>query len=231
MKIIEINTFIEYHEVIQEFSSTNYLFRGQQNFDWKLIPKIGRDDFAKTVPAYFKEDFILRGWLRYSEQLTVNKPKDTWDELTLAQHHGLATRLLDWTKNPLVALFFATCDFKENINGSVYIMDFNNETLMTDKFGPFESEVSGVFYPRGLSARVINQRGVFSLSHKPKISLEKLLPKYEIVKLKILGNSKKELQRQLEVYGINEFSIYQDLDNLSNYLNRFIINKELDIIE
>ncbi|NRT11779.1 hypothetical protein HNQ00_001404 [Flavobacterium sp. 14A] len=37
--------------------------------------------------------------------------------------------------------------------------------------------------------------------------------------------------RNLEQYGVNEFSIYQDLDNLSNYLNRFIISRELDIMD
>lgn len=230
MKIIDINSFIEFHKVIQDFSSANFLFRGQQNFVWTLTPKIGRNDFAISVPNYFKEDFILNGWLRYSEQLIKNKPKDRWDELTIAQHYGLATRLLDWTKNPLVALYFATCDFDNNIDASVFIMDFKNETIKTEEFGPFDIHGSGVFYPKGLSARVINQRGVFTLSHKPKESLENLLPNYEFFKLRIDGKSKKDLQKQLEQYGVNEFSIFQDLDNLSNYLNRFIINKELDQI-
>ncbi len=234
MKIKSINSFIEFHNIIQDFSTAEYLFRGQQNFDWGLIPKIGREGFEKVVPSCFQEVTILNAWLRYSEQLIVNKPKDRWDELTLAQHYGLATRLLDWTRNPLVALFFATCDFDENIDGSVFIMKFNKNILKTENYGPFDTKESGLFYPKGLSARVINQRGVFSLSHKPRESLEKLLPKLKFTKIKIVGKSKRKLQEQLELYGINEFSIYQDLDNLSNYLNRFIINNKqqsLDIIQ
>lgn len=234
MKTKNINSFIEFHNIMQDFSTANYLFRGQENFAWELIPKIGRNEFKKVVPSSFKEDTILDAWVRYSEQFIKNKPRDRWDELTLAQHYGLATRLIDWTKNPLVALFFATCDFDESIDGSVFIMDFNNTTLDTKKHEPFDINESGVFYPKGLSARVINQRGIFTLSHKPKKRLDKLLPEFEFIKIKIKGESKKELQKQLELYDINEFSIYQDLDNLSNYLNRFVINNKgqaLDIIK
>lgn len=226
MKVESVNSFIEFHNIIQDFSTANYLFRGQQNIAWDLTPKIGREDFKKNVPSFFEEDTILKAWLRYSEQLIVNKPKDRWDELTFAQHYGLATRLLDWTKNPLVALFFATGDFNNITDGSVFIMNFKNKTLKTGEYEPFKIKKSGVFYPKGLSARVINQRGVFTLSHKPKISLEQLRPDFEFIKINIRGESKKEIQKQLELYGINEFSIYQDLDNLSNYLNRFIINNK-----
>ena len=231
MKKITVKNFIEFHNTIEKYSSSSYIFRGQENYEWDLLPKIARKEFARIVPSYFKEEFILRAWLRYSNQLLTKHPTDKWDELTLAQHYGLATRLLDWTKNPLVALFFATFDFNQSVDSAVFILDFKNETLIREGFTPFDNETSGVFYPRGLSARVINQRGVFTLSHEPQKSLEKLLPKYDFVKIKIKGSAKKQIQRNLEQYGINEFSIYQDLDNLSNYLNRFIINKELDQID
>lgn len=228
MDIIDIGSFIEYHNVVEKFSSSNYLFRGQEYFDWELIPKIGRANFSNTVPSHFDEEFILRAWVRYSHQLNNSNPIDKWDELTLAQHHGLATRLLDWSKNPLVALFFATFDFNEENDSAVFILDFQNKILRTNDYSPFETERSGVFYPRGVSARVINQRGIFTISHNPKEPLEKLLKRFKFIKLRISGRAKKGIQRNLEHYGINEFSIYQDLDNLSNYLNRFVVNKEID---
>jgi hypothetical protein len=231
MKELEANTFIDFHEIVNDFSGTNYLFRGQQDYEWELIPKIGRPEFSKTVPSYFNEEFILRSWLRYSNQLLQNKPINRWDELTLAQHHGLATRLLDWTKNPLVALFFATCDFNSSVDSSIFILDFKNLVIQTDEFDPFEITNSGVFYPSGLVSRVINQRGVFTISHKPETKLDTLLNRYDFVKVKIPGTAKRQVQHTLERYGINEFSIFQDLDNLSNYLNRFIINKELENLE
>ncbi len=227
MKIIDINNFIDYHNIIDKYSGTNFLFRGQVDFDWELIPKIGRKEFNKTVPATIPEYQILNSWLRYSLPLISKQPIDIWDSLSLAQHHGLATRLLDWTKNPLIALYFATCDFSIKRDSSVFIFNFDNFVMIKDKLDPFNIDYSGVFYPNGVTARVISQRGVFSISHNPIISLDKLLPDSDFIKLRIIKDSKKQIQNTLEQYGINEFSIYQDLDNLSNYLNRFIVNKEI----
>lgn len=230
MDIIEIDNFLDFHKAIVKYTGSNFLFRGQSNSDWDLIPKVGRPDFRKNIPIVFKEDYILEAWKRYASHQLTKQPIDEWDWISLAQHHGLVTRLLDWTKNPLIALFFATFDFNEKVDSSVFILDFDNYVINTKKITPFEIESSGVFYPKGLSARVISQRGVFTISHKPEITLEKLMKKEKFIKLKIKGASKKELQIILEQYGINEFSIYQDLDNLSNYLNRFILKRELDKI-
>ncbi|NID08923.1 FRG domain-containing protein [Fibrivirga algicola] len=230
MKVLEINSFLEFHQIVENYSGSNYLFRGQTNFEWELIPKIGRPGFARTIPSVFREDYLLRSWMRYSSHIIIREPIDQWDRLSLAQHHGLATRLLDWTKNPLVALFFATFDFSSEEDASVFIFDFKNETTQTERLDPFTITFSGVFYPKGITARVISQRGVFSFSNNPQKSLEVLMPTFDFIKLKINGGAKKSIQKNLEQYGINEFSIYQDLDNLSNYLNRFVLSKEIDKI-
>jgi hypothetical protein len=150
--------------------------------------------------------------------------------LSLAQHHGLATRLLDWTKNPLIALYFATCNPEIDNDAAVFVFDFEDIVISTDLIDPFDIDFSGVFFPKGITARVISQRGIFSISHKPQKSLEKLISHKNFVKLKIKNEIKFQIQKKLEQYGINEFSIYQDLDNLSSYLNRYVINKRIEDI-
>ena len=95
--------------------------------------------------------------------------------LVLAQHYGLATRLLDWTKNPLVALYFAVIDnFAYNTNSAVYVLDYDNQVIQTNKMNPFELPSSAVFFPKGLSARILSQRSMFTISHEPNIDLSKL---------------------------------------------------------
>lgn len=230
MKIIQINTFKEYHDVVEKYSGTNFAFRGHSDFDWELIPKIGREDYKKAMTRRITEKLFLESWIRYSSQLSTHHPVDSWDYLSLAQHHGLATRLLDWTKNPLIALFFATQNLDIEHDASVYIMNFRDLVLKTTQLDPFTLAQSGIFYPKGLTARVISQRGIFTISHKPSTPLQSLLPENEFIKLRIDNSCKKQILKTLEQYGINEFSIYQDLDNLSNYLNRYLVNIELDEI-
>jgi FRG domain len=230
MKTITINSFGAFHKTIESHSGSNFLFRGHSDFDWQLLPKLGRPGYKGTIPKVMSEEELLNSWMRYSEQHLSKRPVDKWDALSLAQHHGLATRLLDWTKNPLIALFFATYGEMKNKDGAVIIMDFSNASLITQNIDPFNIHFSGIYYPKGLTARVISQRGVFSVSHNPSKPFEELTTDFTFVKLRIKSKVKQNLLNVLEQYAINEFSIYQDLDNLSNYLNRFILNKRIDEI-
>src|SRR5262245_17272041 len=82
------------------------LFRGVSKCEWTLIPKIGR--VVKALNSAVRRDWetrMFRTFMRRGAPYVGNwKPSTDWDWLALAQHHGLPTRLLDWSHNPLVAL-------------------------------------------------------------------------------------------------------------------------------
>ncbi len=227
METFTIDSFSKYHDIVSRFEDSNFCFRGQSDSNWKLIPKIGRKEYSKLKD----EKVPVESWKRYATSHLNEKPIDDWDWLTVAQHYGLATRLLDWTKNPLVALFFSTIDFDTKRDGAVFILNNKDEAINTEKVNPFNISFSGVYYPKGIATRVISQRSIFTVSHKPSLSFEDLQSKYEIKKIIITGNAKPKIQKSLELYNINEYSIYQDLDNLSIYLNRFIRKDNLDKIK
>jgi hypothetical protein len=150
------------------------------------------------------------------------------DWLTLAQHHGLATRLLDWTKNPLVALYFATEQLQFEEDACVYILNFDDRSFVTQGVDPFSINSSGIFYPKGLSSRVINQRGCLSISHQPEVPFNRLYDGNEFKKIVIKREGIKTIRKILELYSINEHAIYPDLDGLSKYLNRFVLDHNID---
>ena len=70
------------------------------------------------------EEFILRSFIRYSRPYLVTPPVNDWEVLVAAQHHGLPTRLLDWTYSPLVAAHFATVDPAATTDRAVWRLDW-----------------------------------------------------------------------------------------------------------
>jgi hypothetical protein len=82
------------------------IYRGQSNAAWDLIPKLGRITRQLGVPCCEAEAWFFAEFRNRAVPFGDNGLRSSWDWLALAQHHGLPTRLLDWTRNPLIAAFF-----------------------------------------------------------------------------------------------------------------------------
>jgi FRG domain-containing protein len=228
----------------------NWHFRGQtrQRKDWPLLPKVGRPDYfglPQGFDVHGNGPFSAKGLERweYDEHLGYQHPWDMyvftewkrraiafgpvpepeWECLALAQHYGLATRLLDWTWNPLVALFFAATG-DEAYDGGVYAWPFMG--LLGERF----SEVHGVrtYVPRPFDRRIAAQQGVFTFHSRPT---EPLVPAQQyrsahnefgtnLVEIIVAGGLKSMLLRDLHVFGISEDTLFPDFEGLSGDLNR-----------
>lgn len=109
-------------------------FRGHNTICNELTPAIFRDNY-KTI-SLFRPDieaFFIDGFRRGAPVLEKNLPEwgDYIEWLFLMQHHGAPTRLLDWTKNALIALYFAVSDGKSN-DGELWAM-YPNELNLRSK--------------------------------------------------------------------------------------------------
>lgn len=85
------------------------VFRGCRTMDGRLYSSLDR--LGGLDPAHSKahlEEHILRNFLRHSRPHLPQPLENPWELLVTAQHHGLPTRLLDWSYSPLVAAHFAT---------------------------------------------------------------------------------------------------------------------------
>ena len=85
------------------------VYRGSGSPGWPLLTSLDR--LGGVHPPHTKghlEEHVLRNFIRYSRPFLRSQPGDEWELLVSAQHHGVPTRLLDWSYSPLIAAHFAT---------------------------------------------------------------------------------------------------------------------------
>jgi hypothetical protein len=184
------------HPEIGRFRS-NFAFRGVSDASYNLETTLQRlgGDFAVLEPH------IIRGFQKYAH-LEMPEESSIWNWLSLAQHHGLPTRLLDWTYSPFAALHFVTDHIdKYNCDGAIWCVNFvaTNENLSAtlqqrlsdtgarvfttsmlasdvhtlEEFDRQEDSPFVVFIePPSLDSRIVNQYGLFSMVSDPCTTLD-----------------------------------------------------------
>ena len=220
----KIESLEEYISLISgTYSCGHHVFRGVTNAQHKLIPSVGRN------PHYSERDEIelFEQFKRRAHSTVVSQLKNDWDWLAVAQHHGLPTRLLDWTSSPLVALYFAT---KPRIvdyaiepcspnGGCVSVLHFCNYIDTKGHENPFYYPTVGVFQPPHIATRITGQAGLFTIQPSPNEELtfvkDKNLPD-EIERIEFDQSAAAHIQGQLFKMGIREDMLFPDLDGYAN---------------
>jgi type I restriction enzyme M protein len=193
--LITIENENDLSDFITLFTSTedNFIFRGVKKVSFTLKPAIGR---VKTITdknlSVIDEKLILKLFKQKAYQFIKSHIDNDLELLAIAQHHGIPTRLLDWTKNPLVALYFAVNECFEsnekNEDSLIYVYNIGkNKTDIEKEFKPFSINNVERFIPRYYDPRIIAQSGQFTVHPRP---YEEFTSK-DITTIRILNKKRK----------------------------------------
>lgn len=232
MNEINIESFIDYLSYVEKNYNRNHIFRGLNNLDYSLIPKLGREAYVSKCKTdsivdelQDMEEQIMRDFIKMSIPHMDLRNLSPWDQWTIGQHHGLPTRFLDWTENPLIAAYFAT-ENSNNNDVAVYVVDktqFNSNTDDDlDVFSLSDEDEVVLYSPSYIHPRIIAQKGLFTVHKNPTIPLDRIKINNEFCAVDKLIISKDILSsfvNDLDWLGINRSFIYPGLDGLAYHLD------------
>jgi hypothetical protein len=228
------------------------VYRGAADAAWPLLTSL--DTLGGADPPHTKaelEEHVLRNFIRYSRPYFATPPVNDWEVLVAAQHHGLPTRLLDWTYSPLVAAHFATVD-PGTSDRAVWRLDWKAvhrrfqlpdlALLIQDLEVMFGAErrftPSALFVmrpdvrpfacmlePPSLDVRIVAQSAAFTLCSDKRRSFDSFLEQHglgdTLTKLVIPAVERGRIRDQLDLVSVDERRLFPDLDGVAAHLKRY----------
>ena len=208
-KEIIINTFTEFQEKLTGIRRT-CLCRGSGNYLYGLTPSLFRHANLSDIDKI--ESDMMWFFKTHARAYLERLPASEVEWLTLARHHGLPTRLLDWSLSPLVACFFAVSR-RADTDGAVYLYD-NDRFEKEEAIDLKKLKAIVTFFPSHTTKRLTAQSGMFTIhpTHQQTLRSSKL------TKIIIPKTVKKDILELLVKFGIHHATVFPDLDGLSQLI-------------
>ncbi|SRR6056297_982045 len=209
------NSWSELQEMLYYDSYNPQLKRNRSAYVYRGLDRIGFDlsTTLNRLGESHLEKHLLRNFRKYSSK--THRYSSIWYLMAVAQHHGLPTRLLDWTYSPLVALHFATANFNDfHKDGAIWAINYVDtkkqlptvlrETIRLEGSHIFTAEMLDrsvkdlaelmqlkkeayalFFEPPSIDDRIVNQYAVFSMMSDPSALISDWVKQKDIRSFKI----------------------------------------------
>ncbi len=217
MPDIRVRSWLELQEAVFDNSWQPALSRFRSNFVFRGAPRVshGLETSLQTGGLVDHEEHLLASFRKYAVESAVHGDS-VWNWMSLGKHHGLPTRLLDWTYSPYVAMHFATHDVRNfDEDGAIWCVDYRKTNEMLPKplrevlddsgMNIFTTEMLECvaralhdfdamakhdfvlfFEPPSLDERIVNQFALFSLPSSSALQLDRLLGEREAAHRRIV---------------------------------------------
>jgi len=243
---ILIDSWAKLHRTLNQVRFRSWAFRGQSDASWPIMSTLSRYLTQNHVhpDAWVSQESRIRRIFRRKSHLFLPQPPaehDSFEWLSIMQHHGAPTRLVDFTWSPNVAAFFALeratstaaiwALFPPGISQGKVRTTVASQKVMDGEIGPWvagnyekhflpnEKPIVLIGEPDRMNQRLIAQAGTFAIPGVLNLPIEQLVPPDAVVKLAIdVGKVRKEAMAALYNMNISNATLFPGLDGLARSL-------------
>jgi hypothetical protein len=162
------------------------------------------------------ERSLFRMFKKRAVPFLDRNPASLWEWLAIAQHHGVPTRLLDWTGNPLVAAYFAVENDKYKGNSAIYCLQADGPIDIEEQPDPFSITEVKEISPPFITNRIAAQAAAFTV-HPIGCKIDESRIKVKII-IDDSEAARAEIKHALHIYNIHRAALFPDLDGLARHL-------------
>jgi hypothetical protein len=226
-KLLEVGSVHRFVAVIAKFEErfvAQWFYRGHESSTFRLVARLFRLDLKESFSTPTDvEEYLIKTFKQEGAPFVTQMPENDREWVQLAQHHGVPTRLLDWTTNALIALYFAV-EGRPNEDADVWSMGFPSTNNCLPRNTQYARRTTlrkenAIIFPAHVTPRITNQSGCFTW-HDSALPIDEAdeWKQMRFKRIRIPQTHKASILDDLYNLGIHRSFVFPGLDGLARRL-------------